>query len=159
MRGRRFRRGVELARPAEDCRSERLQLDEYPAVSHHRCMSFARLHHMQLAMPKGKEKEARDFFGGVLGMEEVDKPPVLAARGGAWFRAGDVELHLGVEDEFRPARKAHPGMLVTDLDDVVQRLADAGQIVRWDSDFPGFRRVYARDPFDNRLEFLQLISH
>jgi catechol 2,3-dioxygenase-like lactoylglutathione lyase family enzyme len=110
---------------------------------------------MQLAMPSGEESVARGFFVDVLGMTEIAKPPVLAARGGAWFRAGDVELHLGVEDDFRPARKGHPGMVVTDLDEVVSRLAAAGQAVSWDSDFPGFRRVYAHDPFGNRLEFLQ----
>lgn len=121
-------------------------------------MTFDRLHHMQLAMPRDEEQAARDFFVGVLGMIEVDKPPVLAARGGAWFRAGSVELHLGVEDDFRAARKGHPGILVTDLDDVVHRLVEAGQDVRWDVDFPGFRRVYAHDPFGNRLEFLQSAS-
>lgn len=76
---------------------------------------FTRLHHVQLSMPTGQEDKARQFFVGVLGMTEIDKPPVLAARGGAWFRAGDVELHLGVEDDFRPARKGHPGVLVSDL--------------------------------------------
>lgn len=121
-------------------------------------MTFDRLHHMQLAMPRAEERAARDFFVGVLGMTELDKPPVLAARGGAWFRAGDVELHLGVEDNFRPARKGHPGIVVTDLDDVVHRLIEAGQDVSWDADFPGFRRVYAHDPFGNRLEFLQPAS-
>jgi len=121
-------------------------------------VTFDRLHHMQLAMPRAEEQAARDFFVGVLGMTEVDKPPILAARGGAWFRAGDVELHLGVEDNFRPARKGHPGIVVTDLDDVVHRLIDAGQDVSWDADFPGFRRVYAHDPFGNRLEFLQPAS-
>ena len=121
-------------------------------------MTFDRLHHMQLAMPRAEERAARDFFVGVLGMTEVDKPPALAARGGAWFRAGDVELHLGVEDNFRPARKGHPGIVVTDLDDVVHRLIEAGQDVSWDADFPGFRRVYAHDPFGNRLEFLQPAS-
>ena len=121
-------------------------------------MTFDRLHHMQLAMPRAEERAARDFFVGVLGMTEVDKPPVLAARGGAWFRAGNVELHLGVEDNFRPARKGHPGIVVTDLDDVVHRLIEAGQDVSWDADFPGFRRVYAHDPFGNRLEFLQPAS-
>ncbi|MBC7763963.1 MAG: glyoxalase, partial [Candidatus Saccharibacteria bacterium] len=85
----------------------------------------------------------------------IDKPPALAARGGAWFRAGAVELHLGVEEIFRPARKGHPGILVTDLDDVVRRLVEAGQTVSWDADFTGFRRVYAHDPFGNRLEFLE----
>jgi catechol 2,3-dioxygenase-like lactoylglutathione lyase family enzyme len=116
---------------------------------------FDGLHHMQLAMPRGEEEAARTFFAGVLGMAEIDKPPVLAARGGAWFRAGGLELHLGVEDDFQPARKAHPGILVSDLDEVVRRLRDADQDVTWDADFPGFRRVYAHDPFGNRLEFLQ----
>ena len=116
---------------------------------------FAGLHHVQLAMPPGSEAAARDFFSGVLGMPEIDKPRVLAARGGAWFRAGGLELHLGVEEDFRPARKGHPGILVTDLDDVVRRLRSAGQNVTWDGDFPGFRRIYAHDPFGNRLEFLE----
>ena len=118
-------------------------------------MTFDRLHHMQLAMPQNEEQDARDFFVGVLGMIKIDKPPALAARGGAWFRAGAVELHLGVEEIFRPARKGHPGILVTDLDDVVRRLVAAGQTVSWDADFTGFRRVYAHDPFGNRLEFLE----
>lgn len=73
------------------------------------------LHHVQLAMPPGEEGCARAFFAGVLRMTEPDKPPVLAARGGAWFRAGGLELHLGVEADFRPAAKAHPGILVADL--------------------------------------------
>ena len=110
---------------------------------------------MQLAMPRGEEDAARAFFVDVLGMTEVAKPPALATRGGAWFRAGGVELHLGIEDEFRPARKGHPGIVVTDLDEIVLRLAGAGQDVRWDSAFPGFRRIYGQDPFANRLEFLQ----
>jgi catechol 2,3-dioxygenase-like lactoylglutathione lyase family enzyme len=113
------------------------------------------LHHAQLAMPRGEEAAARAFYAGVLGMAEVEKPPVLAARGGAWFRAGGLELHLGIEEPFNPARKAHPGVLVSDLDEVVRRLGGAGQDVTWDADLPGFRRVYAHDPFGNRLEFLQ----
>lgn len=88
-------------------------------------------------------------------MTEIDKPPVLAARGGAWFRAGGVEPHLGVEEDFRPARKAHPGILVDDLDEIVGRLASAGQRTTWDGHFPGHRRIYVHDPFGNRLEFLQ----
>ena len=116
---------------------------------------FDGVHHVQLAMPRGEEEAARGFFAGVLGLTEIDKPPALAARGGAWFRAGGVELHLGVEDDFRPAGKAHPGILVSDLDAVVRRLREAGQDVTWDGDLPGFRRVYAHDPFGNRLEFLQ----
>ena len=114
-----------------------------------------RLHHVQLAMPRGEEQTARDFFAGVLGMDEVPKPAALAARGGAWFRSGEVELHLGVEDAFVPARKAHPAIVVDDLDDLAARLAASGQEARWDDEFPGHRRIYADDPFGNRLEFLQ----
>lgn len=116
---------------------------------------YERLHHTQLAMPAGEESAARRFYVDVLGMNEIDKPPVLAARGGAWFQAGAVELHLGVEDDFRPARKAHPGILVGDLDEIVRRLHADGQPAEWDSNFPGFRRIYAHDPFGNRLEFLE----
>jgi catechol 2,3-dioxygenase-like lactoylglutathione lyase family enzyme len=119
---------------------------------------FEGLHHAQLAMPPGEEPEAREFFVDVLGMTEIEKPPVLAARGGAWFRAGGLELHLGVEGDFQPARKAHPGIHVSDLDELVRRLRAAGQDVTWDEDFPGFRRVYAHDPFGNRLEFLEPVS-
>ncbi|HEV7193779.1 MAG TPA: VOC family protein [Jatrophihabitantaceae bacterium] len=121
-------------------------------------MAFTRLHHTQLAMPAGEEDAARDFFVGVLGMAEIQKPPDLAARGGAWFRSGEVELHLGVEAQFSPARKAHPGIVVSDLDDVAHRLSAAGQDATWDELFPGFRRIYAHDPFGNRLEFLEPIE-
>jgi catechol 2,3-dioxygenase-like lactoylglutathione lyase family enzyme len=117
-----------------------------------------RLHHVQLAMPEGQEQEARAFFTSVLSMAEIDKPAVLAARGGAWFRSGAVDLHLGIEEAFRPARKAHPGILVADLDDLGSRLRSTGQDVSWDSHFPGYRRIYAHDPFGNRLEFLQPIE-
>jgi catechol 2,3-dioxygenase-like lactoylglutathione lyase family enzyme len=119
---------------------------------------LSHLHHVQLAMPAGREDEARAFFGGVLGMTEVEKPPVLAARGGAWFRGGGVEIHLGVEEPFAPARKAHPGLVVVDLDDAARRVATTGQDVTWDTDFPGFRRFYAQDPFGNRLEFLEPVA-
>lgn len=118
-------------------------------------MTFARLHHVQLAIPAGSEATARSFYGEVLGMTQLDKPAVLAARGGCWFRAGGWEVHLGVEDDFRPARKAHPGVLVDDLDALAARLTAAGAEVRWDDDFPGHRRFYASDPYGNRLEFLE----
>ena len=98
---------------------------------------LSHLHHVQLAMPPGREDDARGFFAGVLGMTEIEKPPVLAARGGAWFRGGGVEIHLGVEDPFAPARKAHPGLVVVDLDDAARRVATTGQGVTWDTDFPG----------------------
>ncbi len=106
-------------------------------------MTFQRLHHMQLAMPRGAEAPARRFYGEVLGMTEIEKPPELAPRGGAWFRAGGVELHLGVDDGFRPARKAHPGILVSRLDELGDRLVDTGHDVIWDDDFIGYRRFYA----------------
>ncbi len=119
---------------------------------------FDQLHHTQLAMPAGEEAKARSFYVDLLGMAEIAKPPALAARGGAWFRAGRVELHLGVESDFRPARKAHPGILVTDLTALATRLSAAGVSPEWDGEFPGHRRFYAADPFGNRLEFLQPLT-
>ncbi|MGT2424789.1 VOC family protein [Amnibacterium kyonggiense] len=113
------------------------------------------LHHTQLAMPRDGEAAARAFYAGALGMTELRKPPVLAARGGCWFRGGGVELHLGVEDPFAPAKKAHPGLLVDDLPGLAAALEAAGRTVTWDDDFPGYDRFYADDPFGNRLEFLE----
>jgi catechol 2,3-dioxygenase-like lactoylglutathione lyase family enzyme len=113
------------------------------------------IHHVQLAMPRGEEEAARDFFGRVLGMDEVPKPPVLAPRGGAWFRLDGLEIHLGVEDDFAPARKAHPGVLTDDLAGLAARLSEAGIQITPDSNLPGFRRFYVDDCFGNRLEFLQ----
>ncbi|MBA2554361.1 MAG: glyoxalase [Geodermatophilaceae bacterium] len=118
-------------------------------------MTLAGVHHVQLACPAGSEPSLRAFYVGVLGMTEVAKPPVLAARGGAWFRSGAVELHLGVEEDFRPARKAHPGLLTADLSGLVARLQAAGVDARWDPDFPGYRRCYVDDPVGNRIELLQ----
>ncbi|HEX6443834.1 MAG TPA: VOC family protein [Streptosporangiales bacterium] len=112
------------------------------------------LHHVQLAIPPGGEDAARAFFVGVLGMTEVAKPPELAARGGLWVRADSLEIHLGVEPGFRPARKAHPGIRVADLDALAAALAAAGVEPRWDGTFPGHRRFYADDPHGNRLEFI-----
>lgn len=112
------------------------------------------LHHIQLAVPAGSEPVLRAFYGDLLGMTEVAKPPALAARGGAWFRSGPAEVHLGVEADFRPARKAHPGLLVDDLDALARRLTEAGHPVRWDDLFPGHRRCYVDDPVGNRLELL-----
>ena len=117
--------------------------------------TFARLHHVQLAIPAGGEEQCRAFWGGVLGMDELDKPSVLAARGGCWFRGGGLEVHLGVEQDFVPARKAHPGILVDDLRGLAGTLTAAGVEVMWDGEFPGHDRVYAADPFGNRLEFLE----
>ncbi len=117
--------------------------------------TYKGLHHVQLAIPGGSEEQARSFYGGVLGMEELDKPAVLAARGGCWFRAGGWEIHLGVDSPFAPARKAHPGVLVEGIDSLAERLVSAGAGVEWDDNFPGHRRFYASDPYGNRLEFLE----
>jgi catechol 2,3-dioxygenase-like lactoylglutathione lyase family enzyme len=116
---------------------------------------FDRLHHVQLSIPIGGEADSRIFWGEAMGMTELDKPPVLAARGGCWFRAGELEIHLGVEKDFAPARKAHPAILVTDLMAFAKHLDEQGIAVTWDEDFPGFDRFYAHDPFGNRLEFLE----
>lgn len=113
------------------------------------------IHHVQLACPAGTEGASRAFYGGVLGLDEIAKPPVLASRGGCWFRGHGIELHLGVETDFRPARRAHPGLLVTGIDEWATRLEAAGYPVRFDHDFPGMRRFYSSDPHGNRLEFLE----
>ena len=113
------------------------------------------LHHVQLAAPRGSEAALRRFYGDVLGMVEAPKPAALAARGGVWFRSGALELHLGIEDDFRPARKAHPGLLVDDLTAFAERLASYGVAVEWDDRFPGYRRCYVDDPHGNRIELLE----
>lgn len=111
--------------------------------------------HVQLAAPPGSEAVLRPFYVDALGMTEIPKPPALAARGGCWFQAGSVQLHLGVEDHFRPAKKAHPGLRVTDIDAYAARLRTHGVTVTWDTGLPGHRRFYAEDPVGNRLEFLE----
>lgn len=116
------------------------------------------IHHVQLACPPGTEAASRAFYSGVLGLDEIPKPPVLDAHGGCWFRGHRIELHLGVEEDFRPARKAHPGLLITGLDACAERLRAAGSPVCYDSDFPGMRRFYSEDPHGNRLEFLEPIG-
>jgi len=111
--------------------------------------------HVQVAAPAGCEDEARAFYGGLLGLEEIPKPPTLAARGGCWFRAGAQELHVGVEEPFAPARKAHPGLVADDLDALAARLRAAGYVVVPDEAIPGARRFHVADPFGNRLEVRQ----
>jgi catechol 2,3-dioxygenase-like lactoylglutathione lyase family enzyme len=112
--------------------------------------------HVQVAIPSGGEGAVRRFYGDVLGMTEVAKPPALAARGGCWFTAGAAVLHLGVETPFAPARKAHPAFRVADLDIVALHLAAAGhECVRADGEIAGVRRFHTFDPFGNRLEFQQ----
>ena len=113
------------------------------------------LHHVQLAMPEGGEAEARGFYGGLLGLSEVPKPPHLVRRGGVWFERGGLRLHLGVERPFAPARKAHPAFLVAGLAGLRRRLELAGRAVSEDEPLPGFARLYVADPFGNRVELLE----
>ncbi|MCL7428622.1 VOC family protein [Streptomyces sp. YS415] len=111
--------------------------------------------HVQLAAPPGSEERLRAYYAGVLGMTEIPKPAALAARGGCWFQAGAVQLHLGIEADFQPARKAHPGLRVTGIEAYGARLRAHGAEVRWDEHLPGHRRFHSRDPVGNRLEFLE----
>jgi catechol 2,3-dioxygenase-like lactoylglutathione lyase family enzyme len=118
-------------------------------------MTVTGIDHVQIAAPPGCEAAARGFYGELLGLEELPKPEPLVSRGGCWFRAGAQELHVGVEEPFAPARKAHPGFVVDDLEALRGRLAAEGVAVRDDRDLPGAVRFYADDPFGNRLEFRQ----
>jgi catechol 2,3-dioxygenase-like lactoylglutathione lyase family enzyme len=121
-------------------------------------MRVVRIDHVQLAMPAGREAAAVAFYEGLLGIRHVPKPPHLAARGGCWFESDGVKVHLGVEPGFRPARKAHPALLVDDLAALVERLAEAGVPLRDDEPLDGYDRVYADDPFGNRLELLEPLA-
>jgi catechol 2,3-dioxygenase-like lactoylglutathione lyase family enzyme len=115
----------------------------------------AAIEHVQLAMPPGREQAARDFYQGILGIPEVPKPAHLASRGGAWFERGALKIHLGVETDFRPARKAHPALLVIDLPELVARLKAHNMQVIDDDPLPGYFRVYIADPFGNRIELME----
>ena len=116
------------------------------------------LDHLQLAMPRGREADARAFYGGILGLAELTKPPNLAVRGGVWFVLGSQQLHLGVEDDFRPARKAHPALLVRDLRRMRLRLEQHGLAPYDDEPLAGYERFYVADPFGNRLELLEPVA-
>ncbi|WIY76683.1 VOC family protein [Streptomyces anulatus] len=118
-------------------------------------VGLAAVDHVQLAAPPGTEDTLRAFYADALGMAEIPKPPVLAARGGCWFASGPVQLHLGVEEDFHPAEKAHPGLRVTGIEAYAARLETHGVRVEWDGALPGHRRFYAHDPVGNRLEFLE----
>lgn len=114
--------------------------------------------HVQLAMPKGREDLARSFYCDVLGMKEVLKPEELAKRGGCWFASGEAQVHLGVEEDFRPAKKAHPALVVKGLDEILARCENAGLAPKPDAEIDGRRRVHVFDPFGNRLELIQVKS-
>ena len=115
---------------------------------------LAGIDHVQLAAPPGCEADARRFFGDALGLEEVEKPEPLRARGGVWFRCGGQQLHIGVEQEFSPARKAHPAFQVADYDALLERLGAAGIEATPDESIPGLRRCFVSDPWGNRIELL-----
>jgi catechol 2,3-dioxygenase-like lactoylglutathione lyase family enzyme len=116
--------------------------------------TFASIDHVQLAMPEGGEEDAERFYRDVLGFVVVPKPPAMAARGGRWFERGSVKIHLGVEPDFRPARKAHPAIVVTNFDALLGRLREAGVAFKAADDGPGVRRGHFDDVFGNRIEII-----
>lgn len=115
------------------------------------------INHVQLAMPAGEENAARRFYADILEIPEVTKPPHLATRGGCWFERGALKVHLGVESDFRPAKKAHPAFTVTDLSGLISRLRNAGFTVVEDEPLSGYNRRYVADPFGNRIELMEPI--
>ena len=115
---------------------------------------FSALDHVQLAAPPGSEEQARRFYVEVLGMQEIPKSPLLARRGGVWFASGKVQLHIGIEEDFRPARKAHPALQCRDYDGLIARLRSCDVEVTEVDDIPSMRRAYVHDPFGNRIELL-----
>jgi catechol 2,3-dioxygenase-like lactoylglutathione lyase family enzyme len=117
-------------------------------------MELRSIDHVQVAGPPGCEPAARAFYGGLLGLREIPKPPELAARGGVWFALGPQSLHVGVEQDFRPALKAHPAFSCEDADALAASLEAAGAPVSWNGGVPGIRRFYTADPFGNRLEIV-----
>jgi catechol 2,3-dioxygenase-like lactoylglutathione lyase family enzyme len=118
-------------------------------------MPILSIDHVQLAIPVGGEDRAREFYSGILGLSEVEKPAALAGRNSIWFAAGPVSLHLGIEPEFHPAKRAHPALVVEGLDGILALCERAGLATRPDTSFHGFRRVHVFDPFGNRLELME----
>jgi len=117
-------------------------------------LPFTSIDHVQLAMPAGAEDTARAFYRDLLGMKAIAKPVELAGHGGCWFESGDVRIHLGVEQEFRPAKKAHPALRCQDYSSLTQSLRNAGIEVSEPGDIPGARRCHILDPFGNRIELI-----
>lgn len=119
-------------------------------------VSILGLDHVQVAAPRGCEEDARRFYGDLLGLEEMPKPESLCGRGGVWFRVGPQQLHVGIEEPFSPARKAHPALRIApeQLDLIAERLEAAHATVAWDNELPGVRRYYTEDPWGNRVELL-----
>lgn len=121
-------------------------------------MSETAIHHVQTAMPAGGEDAARRFYGELLGLAEIEKPANLRRRGGVWFAAGPLQLHLGVEAGFRPATKSHVAFAVRGLPALRERLVAAGRPVVGDEPLPGYDRCYTEDPFGNRVELLEVAA-
>ena len=119
-------------------------------------MRVRRLDHILLAMPAGRESEARKFYQGILGIPEATKPFELAARGGCWFEDGELKVHLGVEKNFAPARKAHPAFIVDDLAALTSALVQAGFPIAHDEPLEGYDRIFVHDPFGNRIELMEI---
>ena len=117
-------------------------------------MPVVRLDHVQLAMPAGGEEQARSFYGHLLGLTEIPKPEALAVRGGAWFQCGVIQVHLGVEAPFSPAKKAHPAFLIQQFEELLAILRAAGYAVADDTSVPSVRRAFTADPFGNRIELV-----
>ncbi len=118
-------------------------------------MPFNSIDHVQLAMPSGEEEKARAFYRDMLGMVELTKPPELAKRGGCWFASGEVQIHLGVDEDFRPAKKAHPALRCRDYEGLRAKLRAAGVETIADDNNPGVTRCYVHDPFGNRIELIR----
>jgi catechol 2,3-dioxygenase-like lactoylglutathione lyase family enzyme len=118
-------------------------------------MPILSLDHVQLAIPVGGEERARGFYIGILGLSEVAKPASMAGRNSIWFAAGPVNLHLGIEEDFHPAERAHPALVVNNLDDIVAACESIDLATRADTSFNNFRRVHVFDPFGNRLELME----
>lgn len=115
--------------------------------------------HLQIAMPAGEEEKARAFYVNLLGFTEIPKPPELAKRGGAWFQSANVQIHLGVEPDFRPARKAHPAFLVNNLDTLLAKIQNAGfEVDTSQPPLDGYKRSHIFDPFGNRIELMEKLG-
>lgn len=112
------------------------------------------LDHLQLAMPAGAEDRLRAFYILQLGLAETPKPAALQARGGFWAKAGAMQVHFGIDPDFKPAKKAHPAFTVEDIATLAQRLHDAGYDVDWDRSLPGVKRFFTHDPVGNRVELI-----
>jgi catechol 2,3-dioxygenase-like lactoylglutathione lyase family enzyme len=121
-------------------------------------MRVLAIDHVQLAMPADGDEKARDFYAGVLGLVERPKPEPLAKRGGVWFEQGSVKIHMGVEQDFRPAKKAHPALLIEGLEEIISRCEQQGYGAGAAQTIEGYRRVHVNDPFGNRIELMEKVG-